>query len=280
MNQEARKEQLTIKQCLWMFALLVWCWRAWQGLLLHQLYEAPFIFVGADNTFWLYHALQIPDWIISHHWLALGLDIAWLLVALLGCWKVQQQFLGGLQWLLYVNYFIVYNSVSTHHEHILVGGLFCLLLLMVQSLTCFVLLLAALRYYALWVLFSAALWKVGLGSWNDSQHLVHLLQQQHLALLVHQPDSWYSQAIYWLLNHPFLVQLLWYLGWLVELSFGIGFFTRKWDKELGILWLLFFVMDYWLMGLCFAEFCIFALLFYPWREIWKYYYQLNDYKAG
>jgi hypothetical protein len=60
---------------------------------------------------------------------------------------------------------------------------------------------------------------------------------------------------------------------MVELSFGIGFFTRQWDKYLAVLWLLFFVMDYWLMGLCFAEFCIFVLLFYPWRAIWEQYQQ-------
>lgn len=276
MSKGAFQEQRNIKQCLWVFALLVWVWRAWQGLLLHQLYEAPFIFVGADNIFWLYHALQLPAQIIKHYWLALGLDIAWLVVAVWGCWKVQQQLLGGILWLLYANYFIIYNSVATHHEHILVGGLFCLWLLLINNLTRFVLIVAALRFYALWVLFSAALWKFGLGSWKDPQHLEQILQQQHLALLVYQAESWYSQAIYWLLKHPFYTQLLWYLGWLVELSFGIGFFTRKWDKWLGILWLLFFIMDYWLMGLCFAEFCIFALLFYPWREIWKHYEQLHS----
>lgn len=270
---QAYKEQRQIKSWLWLFALLVWCWRGWQGVLLHQLYSAPFIFVGADNFFWLYHALQIPTTIIHSYSLALFLDLSWLLIALYGYWKIQQRFLGLLLWILYTNYFIIYNSTTTHHEHILVAGFFCLLLLIINDLKRFIWIFVALRYYALWVFFSAALWKIGLGSWNDAHHLEEILKHQHLQSLVYQADSSYSQVIYWLINQPFYTQLLWCLGWLIELSFGIGFFTRKWDKLLGILWLCFFVMDYWIMGLCFAEFCIFILVFYPWREIWKQYYQ-------
>ncbi|MGH1338269.1 MAG: hypothetical protein ACRBFS_19250 [Aureispira sp.] len=271
MEEQPFEEQQQIKRLLWLLALLVWCWRYWQGCLLHQLQEAPFVFVGADNTFWLYHALQIPALVIQQYSLALFLDCSWFFLALYGLWKVQQRFAGALLWLLYTNYFIIYNSIATHHEHILVAGLFCFLLLMVNQLSRFILLFVALRYYALWVLFSAALWKIGLGSWNDTQHLEEILKHQHISLLVYRSDDLYSQAISWLIQHPFYTQLLWYIGFLVELSFGIGFFTRRWDKILGILWLLFFIMDYCLIGLCFAEFCIFALVFYPWREIWNRY---------
>lgn len=273
MGHKALQEQRQIQQLLWFCAVLIWCWRAYQGLLLHQLYEAPFIFVGADNTFWLYHALQIPQTIISHYYLAWFLDLAWLGTALYGCYKVQKRLVALLFCCLYANYFIVYNSVATHHEHILVAGLFCFLLLYVQSLQRFVLCWAALRYYALGVLFSAAIWKIALGSWNDPLHLDHLLKQQHLSLLLSKPDYWYSKCIHWLLQHPHYSAYLWYVGWMIELSFGIGFLTRKWDKYLAVLWFLFFVMDYWLMGLCFAEFCIFVLVFYPWRAIWKQYQQ-------
>lgn len=273
MLPKALQEQKQIKRLLWTFGLFVWCWRAWQGLLLHQLYEAPFIFVGADNTFWVYHAIHIPQIVVQQYELALALDISWLLLAIYGLWKVQQRFAGLLFWLLYVNYFIVYNSIATHHEHLLVAGLFCLLLLLINDLKRFVWLFVALRFYALWVLFSAALWKIGLGSWNDPQQMGEILKQQHLSYLISYPEAMYSQAIYWLLQHPFYTQLLWYLGFLTELSFGIGFLTRRWDKYLGILFILFFILDYWLMGLCFVEFCIFALVFYPWREIWKQYQQ-------
>jgi hypothetical protein len=273
MQEKAQQEQKQLQQLLWIGAVLIWCWRAYQGLLLHQLYEAPFIFVGADNTFWLYHALQIPQTIISHYYLALLLDMAWLGMALYGAYKVPKIWAGLIFCCLYTNYFIIYNSVATHHEHILVAGLFCFLLLCIHSLSRFVWCFVALRYYALWVLFSAALWKIALGSWNDPLHLDHILKQQHLSILLLEPNDWYSQCIYWLLEHPQYSAYLWYVGWMVELSFGIGFFTRQWDKYLAVLWLLFFVMDYWLMGLCFAEFCIFVLLFYPWRAIWEQYQQ-------
>jgi hypothetical protein len=273
------REQRLLKHWLWIGAVLIWGWRFWQGLLLHQLYEAPFIFVGADNTFWLYYATQLPALVVEQYSLALGLDTAWLLLAAWGVWSThldhskpkKQQLIGLIFWLLYINYFIIYNSIATHHEHILVAGLFCFLLLIFQKIERFVLVFIGLRYYALWVLFSAALWKIGLGSWNDAEQLTEILKHQHIDYLITNPEACYSDFIYWLLAHPLLCQLLWCMGWLVELSFGIGFFTRRFDRWLGVLWVLFFVLDYGLMGLCFTEFCIFVVVFHPWREIWKHY---------
>lgn len=271
MLNSVQKEQAQIQRFIWLFLGFVWLFRAYQGLLLFQLHQAPFISVKADNVFWLYHATQIPRIVLQHQYLAFGLDILWLLLAILGIFKTQNRYLSSLAYLLFVNYLIIYNSVSTHHEHLLLGLLFCMPLLLVRDKTNFVLIFAGIRYYAIFALFSAALWKVYRGSLFTPNQMSEILKHQHIDYLITYPGAYFSNFITYLIRQPSLANLFWYGAWLIELSFALGFFSRRFDKLLGTLFILFFVMDYLLMQLCFVEFCIFAVVFYPWKGIWKHY---------
>ncbi|BDS11145.1 hypothetical protein [Aureispira anguillae] len=265
------KDKQTIQRIIWLFLLFVWLLRFKQGLLLHQLHLSPFISPKADNIYWIYHALQLPHCIIQHFYLGLLLDLLWFFSCLWGIKRSSSRSLGIIILFLVVNYSIIYNSVATHHEHKLVGLLFCLPLLILQSPKNFVLAFAGIRYYAIFALFSAGLWKIWRGSIFFPNQMSEILKHQHLDYLINYPNSHFSTFISYLIDHPYCSSAFWYGGWILELSFIVGFITRKFDKLLGVLFLIFFLMDYLLMHLCFIEFCIFALLFYPWKGIWNYY---------
>lgn len=274
-----QKEQAQIQRFIWLFLSFVWLFRCYQGLLLFQLHQAPFISVKADNIFWIYHASQIPYWVIKYQALAFAMDIMWLIIALIGIFKVQNRWLAGLAFLLVFNYLIIFNSLSTHHEHILVGLLFFMPLLWVRDKTNFVLIFAGIRYYAIFTLFSAGIWKVYRGSLFIPNQMSEILKHQHIDYLISYPETYFSNTITYLITHPSLANLLWYGAWFIELSFVLGFFTRRFDKLLGSLFIIFFIMDYLLMQLCFVEFCIFALAFYPWKGIWKHYEAIKPLNA-
>lgn len=271
MPNSVQKEQAQIQRLIGLFLCFVWLFRCYQGLLLFQLHQAAFISVKADNVFWIYHALQIPHQVLQHQFLALSLDILWLVLALISVFKVPNTYWTSLICLLVLNYMIIYNSVSTHHEHILVGLLFFVPLLFIRDSTNFVLVFAGIRYYAIFTLCSAGLWKAYRGSLFVPEQMSEILKHQHIDYLIAYPEAYFSNFIRYLIAHPSLANLFWYGAWLIELSFVLGFFTRRFDKLLGSLFILFFVMDYVLMQLCFVEFCIFALVFYPWKGIWKHY---------
>ncbi len=129
----------------------------------------------------------------------------------------------------------------------------------------------ALRYYCIFVLFSAFCWKWSRGSLFFPNQLSEILKRQHIDYLIDFPDAYFSQFIRYLIANPSLSNLFWYSGWVVEAVFVVGFFTRTYDKLFLGLFLAFFIMDYFIMNLCFVEFCIFALVFYPWKGIWSYY---------
>jgi hypothetical protein len=274
MSISVQKEQAQIQRFIYLFLSFVWLLRCYQGLLLFQLHQAPFISVKADNVFWLYHAMQIPRIILEHQFLAFTLDIAWLIIAFLGLFKTQNRWIASLICFLVFNYLIIYNSVSTHHEHILVGLLFFVPVLLIRDKANFVLIFAGIRYYAIFILVSAGLWKVYRGSLFTPNQMSEILKHQHIDYLITYPEASFSHFISYLIRHPNLANLLWYGGWVIELTFVLGFFTRRFDKLLGSLFILFFIMDYLLMQLCFVEFCIFALVFYPWKGIWEHYKSL------
>jgi len=271
MSISVRKEQKQIQRFIWLFLCFVWLFRCYQGLLLFQLHQTPFIRVKTDNVFWIYHAFQIPYIVLKYQFLAFFLDLTWLILALLSLLKGQNRWFSRLACLLVINYLIISNSASTHHEHVLVGLLFFMPLLLFRDKTNFVLVFAGIRYYAIFTLFSAGLWKIYRGSLFTPNQMSEILKHQHIDYLISYPQADFSNFIAYLIAHPSLANLFWYGGWFIELIFALGFFTRRFDKLLGSLFIIFFIMDYVLMQLCFVEFCIFVLVFYPWQGIWKHY---------
>jgi hypothetical protein len=89
-----------------------------------------------------------------------------------------------------------------------------------------------------------------------------ILKEQHLDYLTNTPDTFYADCLRFLIVHPEVSSVFWVLAWVLEATFIVGFFSRKWDKWLALLFLAFFVMDYILMNLMFAEFCILILVFW------------------
>lgn len=265
-----QKEHEQIIKIVSLFLLGVWLWRWWQGLLVHQLQAAPFISVEADNSFWLFHALGISSLAI-HSNFGWVIDFCWLAAALWLAFRPYQKSFGILLLLAFWSYFFIYNSVATHHEHTLVALLFFTVLINIRKTENFVLCFVGLRYYAVFAMFSAGFWKLWRGSLFLPNQMSEILKRQHLEYLINYPDTTYSDFIVFLIQNPIISNWLWYMGWAVELFFIVGFFTRKWDKILIFLFLAFFVMDYFLMNLCFIEFCIFVLVFYSWKGIWNCY---------
>lgn len=263
------------KNTIWWGFLLLWIVRYIQGLLLHQVHQAPFVSVEADNFFWLWHGLKLVSYSIQNYWLAVGLDISWLFLILVGIVGKSNKWLSSIFILIFVNYYVCINSIATHHEHTLIGFLFLQFLLLIKKPTNFVLTFAAIRYYVLFAMSSAGIWKLWRGSAFHAEQLESILKIQHLDYLVTYPEQTYSHFIYYLIQTPNVTTTIWAIAWGIELFFMLGFLTKRFDSLLGYLFLLFFLGDYIIMNLSFIEFCIFALVFFPAKGIWEYYHTIN-----
>ncbi len=103
--------------------------------------------------------------------------------------------------------------------------------------------LAGCRYYFLYIFISAALWKLFRGAVFNPNEMSRILLLQHSDLLSGDCSGWVCRTYSWLIDHPGAAQWLYVGGAVVEASFLIGFFTRRYDRLLLLLAFVFVVAD-------------------------------------
>ena len=103
------------------------------------------------------------------------------------------------------------------------------------------------RYFFIYIFFSAGLWKLRTGAFFNGEQLSSILLEQHLRHLAYNLNDYFSRLIYFLINSTILSQSLYCIVIFIQTSFIIGFFTKKFDRVLLILFILFIISDYFLM---------------------------------
>lgn len=252
------------QQLAYAFIAIAWCVRWWQGVWLYQLQNPLFISPYSDNTFWIFHSLNVPQMLLRYSVLG-GLVDAILFIS--SIWASIQTSSRWASWFVFMGlfvYFITYNSALTHHTHNLIALVFTAAILINKDVIKFSTWVHYLRWYACFAMASAAWWKLGRSSAWHWEQMSFILQTQHAQYLTGSAISnYWKQSIIWLISNPAYSFALWCAGWGLELIFTIGLFSRRWDKWLVILLIAFFAMDYILMNLYFVEFCLFGLAFVP-----------------
>ena len=250
------------------FILLVLLYRWYCHLMLGQM-EAPVLqYPFTDDLYWLFVFSDISSGIVQHKAVAVTFDI--LLFAMLGVTiLLRKWFMYILLFVFFLTYYILYNLYVTHHSHSLIGPLFMLIPFFFPDSKKFMLTFEAVRYYLLFIFASAAIWKITRGSvWLDDQ-MVLTLKSQHITFMLFNQDSWQYNFILYLLNNPDILNLLQIVVVLVQIAFFTGFFTKKYDTQLFLLFILFLVSNYFIMRVNFFELTIMGVTLLPWAEIFQ-----------
>lgn len=107
----------------------------------------------------------------------------------------------------------------------------------------FYLLISGCRFYFLYIFASAAIWKIARGAVFNGEEMSRILLLHHTDLLTGSCTSLSCRIYTWLIMHPPIAQALYVAGALLEGSFLIGFFTRRFDRWLIVLAAVFVVAD-------------------------------------
>jgi hypothetical protein len=113
---------------------------------------------------------------------------------------------------------------------------------------------------------SAALWKIGRGNLTNINHFGHILFNQHIYELIASKNNLHTHIISYLIVNSTLSYGLYLAATISEFIFVIGFFTKKYDRYLMLIFILFFSMDYVLMDLNFVELSVLLLTFVPLKK--------------
>jgi glycosyltransferase involved in cell wall biosynthesis len=107
----------------------------------------------------------------------------------------------------------------------------------------FYFILRGCRYYFLYIFVSAAIWKTVRGAAFEGQEMSNILLHQHIDLLSGDCQTGLCRFYAWLIGHPGISQGLYIGAVFMESVFVVGFFTRRFDRLLLGLAILFVAAD-------------------------------------
>jgi hypothetical protein len=190
----------------------------------------------------------LPRFMIAHPvCFAFADTLGFLLpIPLLGYAFRKDRFSPLLGWIFcaYVTLYLLLADLFWQIHH---GPFICYVLLAFAFVTNredrFYFILRGCRYYFLYIFVSAAIWKTVRGTVFDGQEMSHILLLQHIDLLSGDCQTALCRFYAWLIGHPAIAQGLYIGAVLMELVFMVGFFTRRFDRLLLGLAILFVAAD-------------------------------------
>lgn len=229
------------------------------------------VYPGSDNTFWLFHILHIPQYLLQHHTAALLFDVV-LTTCCLICVFVPQQRL--FTWVTVISVWILYlcycTTAGKHYAQI--GYLITPIAFLALRPQRFDLAWQLVRYWVCFLYVSAGLYKFWYGGFAAVDTMANIVAQTHADWLPIVGDTWRSQMAQWFIEHPGVAQWFYRAATMVDLALVVGFFTRKFDKWLVLGLLAFHVSNYLLLHISFVEQSLIFAPLLPWQK-WAAYFQ-------
>ena len=194
-------------------------------------------------------------------------DACYFLIPLLLWWAVVKRsaFQYSLAFLTVIYstvYTLLITSLSAMSIQWFIASIFIPAIFVFRKELSFYFAFQCLRYLFIIFFFSAGLWKIRAGGLFNLEQMSAILLRQHGSLLVSAPENWYAIFILKIVSRPLLAYALYLMGTLAELSFIVGFFTKKWDRLLLLILLLFILFDLVLMKINYFPWVAFGFLFW------------------
>lgn len=255
----------------WLFIILVYFF--FTNSLLSQLQQPVLIYAGSDNTFWLLHILNIPQFLMQHYWAALCFDVI-LTCSCIICIIIPQQrcftwITVAAVWILYIAFC---SAAGKHYAQI--GYLLTPIPFIVLKPQKFDLLWNLFRYWVCFLYFSAGLYKIYYGGFGYGNNMSNILLQDNAEWFVFNTKGPSYQGISYLVEHPAISQWFYRITAFFDLAMLTGFFTKRFDKWLLTVLLFFHIGNFFLLHISFVEQSLIFAAFLPWQN-WARSVQLN-----
>lgn len=227
-------------------AALLYFW--YSGMMLHHVWDSPFNYKGADISYWLYSSTKLTNVILSSETSALVFSLLLTGLLLANIIWVEKPVLALSAGVLLLIYQIQFNMKIGYHTHHLFGFQFALLPFYVSRST-FPAALVLARILTCLAYFFAGFFKLYHGAWLHIDSYANVLKNQHAAWYYFNQTGWRSDVTTYIIAHPILGWSLFVSAMLMQLSFALGLFTKRYHIWLALGIVLFHLMDWFLMNL-------------------------------
>jgi hypothetical protein len=256
----------------WLFIILLYFF--FNNSLLSQLQQPVLIYPGSDNTFWLFHILDIPQFLLQHYWAALLFDVL-LTCSCIVCIIIPHQ--RVFTWLTIAGVWILYiafcSAAGKHYANI--GYLLTPIPFLAIGTKKFDTLWELLRYWICFLYVSAGLYKIYYGGFAYPYNMSHILFQENAEWFLFNKGGIDHSYISYFIDHPGISQWFYRLATFFDLALILGFFTKRFDCWLLAGLLLFHLGNFLLLHISFVEQSLIFAPFLPWHR-WANYFQINS----
>lgn len=258
-NMNSNSATQRVKQtAVYSVILLIVLYRFVSEGMLSQLARPFFISNETEFVYKLVNQLGLVDFFTQHTLAALSVDLLLFAIPIILIIHYNR-LLAVMFSVVLVIYFLVFNSVAQHHYHGLAGALVASLVCCFAREHSFSLAWQGARNYLLYIFASAALWKIFRGALWTNGHFSSIMESQRLDYLLQHPDTFMSSILSFLIANHSVAQFFFTMTVITQLSFAAGFFTKRYDRLLLVVMLLFMLFNYFVMGIFSFELAILGL---------------------
>lgn len=218
------------------------------GVSFSFLYGNPFFSLEADPATWLFYLANLPQWITANQWAGILLDAGIIALLLL---FIRNPFNHRIALSLFLLLLLYYVTLMGHLVHHNFQFGFCLVFIpfIFRKETNRQFAFEAARYFMLFFYVSAAWWKIYYNSLADISHFSHLASSQFTPYYLEANTGIRTAFNLFLVNHPWFGWWLFVASVVLELFVAVGFFTKRYDKWIAALILLFHFSNWFLMDI-------------------------------
>jgi hypothetical protein len=106
-----------------------------------------------------------------------------------------------------------------------------------------------MRFTFILFFFSTALWKIRAGGVFNIDQMSGVLLRQHNYLFLNNHSDTFKKVMAYLIEHPFVSYPFYLTAFALEFAFVVGFFTKRFDRILMLLFLVFATVNYLVMNI-------------------------------
>lgn len=251
----------------WLFLVILYQW--WSNLMICQLQAPVLMRVDLDVSYWLVHLTGIGELLGSSWNWAFMFDFTLTWLCLLPIIFPKRIIFPIITGLFYLVYCVLLNSYQCWHYHNLITLIVLIVPFCFRSLKTFSLLFAGLRYFVAYIYASAALWKLFRGSVFNEGQMQWLIEHNYVDRLAVEGYqlNFLENAMFQLSNYPTLSSIALIIGVAMEATFLVAFFTRKFDRYLIGIGVVFHLITAVLVDVSFLQLWILFVVFLPMEKV-------------
>lgn len=240
-NKQPLRILFTILLAEWLMFLI-------SGVGYNNLQGDRFFSIGVDPVYWIVFGLKIPQTILAHSWLGILVSGSTILLLLA---IIVNPYNNKLAIALCILMFVFYITLTGYLTHRNFQAGFCWIFvpfLFKKEINRY-LAFEATRYFLLFFYVSAAFLKIYDGALQHTGLFSQYLQNQFTPYYLEMNTGIRTSLNHYLVNHPSTTYLFYIISVVLESIVLVGFFTKKFDRWLALVILLFHLTNWFIMDI-------------------------------